>query len=504
MIQGTSVFNNPLAGGLPITSTGLSTTSNTLAASSYPNLGLGNPTALLESGGSSSILQMLLPLISEMLQMLTSVLEGGGNNPYSGSLSNVPSPAPAPDPQPSPAPVPSPAPQPAPSPTSPTPPSPSPSGDVGDAGSPPPSGSPSVPSPTPSSSQPTPNPSPTESPPANGPSPASAPSSGTTSAPTTQPPNSINVKDFGAKGDGSSDDQAALQKAFDQAKATGQSVWIPPGTYNHSGVLNVDGTKVSGSGNQTVLNATNPDQESIKLTGEGCAVSNLKTTVSAPCRSSQPDDAAILVQNASNASVSNITAQGAASNGIRLDNATGANISHNLVEGSNADGIALMNGSSGNTVSNNAVYQAGDDSYSDDSYTSDAKQDTGNTFENNLSQDNAYGRGMCFAGSANDTVKGNTISGSKWYGIFAQGDPNSGTMQTSGINISNNTVINNPNGAPVQADGQNVSGTNTNGSLPSVASILGWDPDTLTDRSTFTQYVPGTGDGANNSGGSRS
>jgi parallel beta-helix repeat protein len=313
------------------------------------------------------------------------------------------------------------------------------------------------------------------------------------------------VKDFGAKGDGSSDDQAALQKAIDQAKASGQSVWIPPGTYNHSGVLNVDGVKVSGAGEKTVLNATNPDQEAIKLTGNHSSVSNLKTTVKAPGRSSMPDAAAILVQNASNASVTNVMTQGAASNGIRLDNATGSTISHDLVMGSNADGIALMNGSSGNMIKNNVVYQAGDDSFSDDSYTSDAKQDQNNTFDSNLSLDNSYGRGMCFAGSKNDTVTNNTVSGSKWIGIWGDTDPNSGTMQSSGHRIENNTVINSPNGAPVQASGSTVTGTKTSGSVPSLAAILGWTPEQLIDRNAFNAaYTPGTGSGASNSGGSRS
>src|SRR5579884_4289380 len=109
MIQGTSVFGNSFLGGLPTTSTGLGPTSNTLSATApYSNstLGLQDPTALLESGSGSSILQMLLPLMAEMLQMLTSVLDGGGSNQFSGALGNEPSPAPIPAPAPSPQPAP--------------------------------------------------------------------------------------------------------------------------------------------------------------------------------------------------------------------------------------------------------------------------------------------------------------------------------------------------------------------------------------------------------------
>lgn len=321
------------------------------------------------------------------------------------------------------------------------------------------------------------------------------------------PADAINVKDFGAKGDGVADDQAAIQSALNEAKASGKSVWLPPGTYNHSGVLTIDGTQVSGAGNDTVLHATNPQQGAVKLTGDGSSLSSVKTTVSAPNRSSMPDAAAVLVQNASNATVTHVTTEGASSNGIRLDNATGSKIRNNLVLGTNADGIALMNGSSDNLIQNNVVYQAGDDSYSDDSYHGDARQDQGNTFDGNVSLDNAYGRGITLAGSKNATVKNNIVSGSKWIGIWGDTDPNSGTMESAGHRILNNMVINSPNGAAVQANGPGttISGTQTSGSVPSLASILGWDPGALPDRYSFNpHYQPGTGSGANNTAGNRS
>lgn len=321
------------------------------------------------------------------------------------------------------------------------------------------------------------------------------------------PANAVNVKDFGAKGDGVADDQAAIQAAMNEAKATGKTVWMPEGTYNHSGVLTLDGAKMEGAGDKTVLHATNPHEGAIKLTGDGSSLSNLTTKVDASDRSSMPNAASVLVQNASNATVTNVTTQGACSNGIRLDNATGSKITNNLVLGSNADGLAVMNGSSDNLIQHNVVYQAGDDSFSDNSYTNEGKQDSNNTFDGNLSLDNAYGRGMAFAGSKNATITNNVISGSKWIGIWADSDHNSGTMESSGHRIENNTVINSPNGAPVQSNGpgSSVTGTKTDGGVPSLASILGWDPGALPDRYSISpNYRPGTGNGANNAGGIRS
>ncbi|MEA3118341.1 MAG: hypothetical protein QOI13_1611 [Paraburkholderia sp.] len=343
--------------------------------------------------------------------------------------------------------------------------------------------------------------------PASG-APSAAGSSGSPGAAGTvlpQPPNSINVADYGAVGNGTTDDTQALQNAFNAAAAQGKSVYIPPGTYNHSGTLSVNGVNVTGSGSQTVLVATNPSEEAIKL-GSNSSLSNVETSTSASTRDSQPDEAAVDVTG-SNDTVSNVTTLGAESNGIRLDGATGAKISNDLVEGSNADGIALMNGSSNNLVSNDEVYQAGDDSFSDDSYTFDAKQDSNNVFQNDFANENAYGRSFALMGATNDTVKNSVSEGSQWMGIVAGTDSNSQTMNGSNDTIEDNLILN-PNGDAVDVmgpggtlsqsgAGMTISGNTSSGS---VASVLGFNPATdLTDRSQInSSYQPGTGNGANN------
>ena len=47
----------------------------------------------------------------------------------------------------------------------------------------------------------------------------------------------VNVKDFGAKIDGVTDDRAAIQAAVDYAKLKGLSVFYPTGAYNVSGPI---------------------------------------------------------------------------------------------------------------------------------------------------------------------------------------------------------------------------------------------------------------------------
>lgn len=57
----------------------------------------------------------------------------------------------------------------------------------------------------------------------------------------------INVKDFGARGDGDADDTAALAAAI-AAAGTGGTVFIPPGTYRHTGITINQSIILRGSG----------------------------------------------------------------------------------------------------------------------------------------------------------------------------------------------------------------------------------------------------------------
>jgi polygalacturonase len=54
----------------------------------------------------------------------------------------------------------------------------------------------------------------------------------------------VSITDFGAVGDGKTDNQNAIQKAFDYAKAHGVAVFVPQGVFNHSGTLTANGISV--------------------------------------------------------------------------------------------------------------------------------------------------------------------------------------------------------------------------------------------------------------------
>lgn len=58
----------------------------------------------------------------------------------------------------------------------------------------------------------------------------------------------VNVRDFGAKGDGNTDDTAAIQTALDVAVATNGKVVVPVGVYPVSATLTLTGVRTTGHG----------------------------------------------------------------------------------------------------------------------------------------------------------------------------------------------------------------------------------------------------------------
>ena len=320
---------------------------------------------------------------------------------------------------------------------------------------------------------------------------------------TVQPPDSINVKDFGAKGDGSTDDQAALQKAFDQAKATGKSVWIPAGTYNHSDVIKVDSdVKVSGVGDQTVLHATNASKAAIELTGSNSVLSNLKLTSDSATRIPNAEASDVWINHADHAQVSHVTAVGSGANSVTVDASTNSIVDHVLGVGSNADGIAILNGSQHNTVQNSIVRQAGDDSFSDDSYTNDSAPTMDNRFLNNLSVDNRYGDNYKLAGATGDLLDHNVSIGGPKGGIVIIQDNDSGTRAPSGNVAQNNVAIDLT--APDVSAFMNPGGSNNqyySKSDPAAQQYLAEAEKTKGNYEFNQDYVAGTGPGANNRNG---
>jgi hypothetical protein len=318
----------------------------------------------------------------------------------------------------------------------------------------------------------------------------------------TQPAGAIDLKTLGVKGDGTTDDQAALQAALDNA-TPGQTLWLPPGTYNHSDVLKVpSGVTLSGAGDSTVLKATDANHAAVMLTGSKSALSNVKVTSDSATRIPNAEASAVWVNHADGAKVTNVTSIGSGANSVTVDRSTNSVIDHVLGVGSNADGIAINNGSTNNTIQNSVVRESGDDSFSDDSYKDDEVASSGNKFLNNLSVDNRYGDNYKFAGAANDTIEGNVSLGGPKGGIVIIEDQDSGTKASVGNVAKNNIAIDLP--APDVSAFMNPGGENNkylDAKDAEAQKYIKMANETSGKYEYNKSYVAGTGPGANNRGG---
>ena len=118
-----------------------------------------------------------------------------------------------------------------------------------------------------------------------------------------------NVKDFGATGNGVTDDTAAIQNASNNATATGKGVFFPPGTYLHYSSLTFNGIQVTGSGPSSYLNAGTNGNCAVVLTGQNVSLSNLLiSTASLTGGSSTANSLSVgvLIQYASPFTLSNV------------------------------------------------------------------------------------------------------------------------------------------------------------------------------------------------------
>lgn len=87
----------------------------------------------------------------------------------------------------------------------------------------------------------------------------------------------VNVRRFGAVGDGLADDTAALQRALD----SGRSLHLPEGVYRTTATLNsASDTSITGDGPGSVIDASAVDGNAIAITGQLTALPDLSETPS--------------------------------------------------------------------------------------------------------------------------------------------------------------------------------------------------------------------------------
>jgi len=228
----------------------------------------------------------------------------------------------------------------------------------------------------------------------------------------------FDVKQFGAAGDGRTDDQQAIQAAAETAARTpGDKVYIPPGVYLHSGIIDVHAnTIMEGAGPESVLQAVTPEASAIRFADAGhCGIRNLKLVSDAPKRLLNDEAAALLFKNSHDCAASGLSIDGAAAAGVNVHGSNDIVIDHVDVRNTRADGIHVVSGSQRVTVSNNTAVNTGDDGFSAVAYDNEP-QTAGVTFDNNVSM-RSQARGVACIGANDCVIVHNQIYNPAAHGI---------------------------------------------------------------------------------------
>jgi Pectate lyase superfamily protein len=238
-----------------------------------------------------------------------------------------------------------------------------------------------------------------------------------------QPSGTLSVTDYGALGDGVTDDGQAIQSAIDDAQASGMNVWIPPGTYLDAGtVLDVDNVAVYGAG----MWRTTIEGASARFVcgGTACRFFDLALLGDTVLR----DDAASVP------GISGVFGAGSVIEDVWIEHTTtGAWIGEDgntptnglLVHGARirdtfADGINLCNGTSNATIEQSTARNTGDDGFASWAYAGAGDPaNTNNVFQFDTVQ--LPWRANCFAvyggtgNSVTDSVCADVVT---YPGIF--------------------------------------------------------------------------------------
>ncbi len=234
--------------------------------------------------------------------------------------------------------------------------------------------------------------------------------SGTDSTPT-PPAGAIDIRSTGARCDGSFDNSSAIASAIASAKARRVAVYVPAGVCAYGDVIRLDGVKLVGAGDTSVLYALNPLRESIYMFGSGPEVSLLKLSGrKASERQAAWEATRITLFGATDFVIDKVTIDGAAAAGIQT--AKGANhgrITNNIIRNTLSDSIHMTGRASYITLENNRIENSGDDGIAVVSYRSDGALVHHITARHNIIRNNKWGRHMSVVGGGQVLYENNLL-----------------------------------------------------------------------------------------------
>jgi hypothetical protein len=221
----------------------------------------------------------------------------------------------------------------------------------------------------------------------------------------------IDIRTTGAHCDGRFDNSEAIKSAIAAAKTKRVAVYVPAGVCAYGDVIRLDGVRLVGSGDASVLYALNPIREAIYMYGSGAEVSLLKLSGrKATARQAAWESTRITLFGATNFVIDKVTIDGSAAAGIQTaQSANNGRITNSTIKDTLADAIHMTDKASHITLENNRIENSGDDGIAVVSYREDGALVHHITARNNVIANNKWGRQMSVVGGSQVLYENNRL-----------------------------------------------------------------------------------------------
>ena len=251
----------------------------------------------------------------------------------------------------------------------------------------------------------------------------------------------VSVLTAGAVGDGRTDDTAALQRAFDQAKA-GSTVLLPAGrTFVQSGVLTIRTPGITVTGGGTLL-ATDEQRSSLTVSADRVLLSDVTLRVASTTkRWSAYEQQRLRLDGHTGITVRRVTVTGSAAAGVYVGGgSSGFLLDHVTVTGTRADGIHLTQGSHDGKVVSPVVRSVGDDGVAVVSYAQDGAPCARITVTGPLVDGSSGGRGITVVGGTDVTYSDVDVRNTYAAGVYVAAEGGWMSTGVDGVQITRGTV----------------------------------------------------------------
>ena len=257
----------------------------------------------------------------------------------------------------------------------------------------------------------------------------------------------INVKNFGAKGDGTTDDTSAINAAINSL-TSGGTVSFPAGTYRQAGLVDIRINGVNLWTNEGAIIFASTDgaddqNDAIRIYADDNGIYNLNLTDNAVGRGATYEQNRITIFGA-RTTIKGITMTGSKAAGMMMDGASGYLIENNTLTNTLSDSIHSTGGANNGIVRGNVIRNGGDDCLANVTYG-------GQSLVNNILYENnecynGHARHFSVIGGTNITFQNNLSDGSSVAAVMIASEPSYNTEAPSNVKILNNRFKNSNTG----------------------------------------------------------